>query len=200
MISVGTEQGFPDQLAWAKCFLGWALIEEGKLTDGIANLSEGIADLDSIRNLISKSLFLGALADGYRKTGDAKRAQELLDEAIDWANQTGERFYECELHRLRGEVRLMGNDPNATAADNCFRTAITLARVQSAKGWELRATTSLAQLLTKQGRRDEARTMLADIYNWFTEGFDTADLIDAKNLLAELATKPTPSTIARSRV
>ena len=80
----------------------------------------------------------------------------------------------------------MGNDPNAPAADNCFRAAIELARVQGAKSWELRATTSLAQLLTKQGRRDEARTMLADLYGWFTEGFDTADLRDAKTLLDEL--------------
>jgi predicted ATPase len=185
-ISVCTEQGFSDLLAWAKCFLGWALIEQGKQTDGIAKLSEGIAVLDSIRNLISKSLFLGALADGYKKAGDAKRALELLNEGVDWANRTGERFYECELHRLRGEVYLMGNDPNAPAADNCFRTAIELARVQSAKSWELRATAGLAQLLTKQGKRDEARTMLAEIYNWFTEGFDTADLKDAKALLDQL--------------
>jgi adenylate cyclase len=185
-ISLCTEQGFTELLAWAKCFLGWALIEQGKLTDGIAKLSEGIAAVESIRTLISKSLFLGALADGYRKAGDAKRALELLDEGVDWANRTGERFYECELHRLRGEVYLMGNDPNAPAADNCFRTAIELARVQSAKSWELRATAGLAQLLTKQGKRDEARTMLAEIYNWFTEGFDTADLKDAKALLDQL--------------
>jgi predicted ATPase len=82
----------------------------------------------------------------------------------------------------------MGNDPNATAANNCFRKAIELARVQSTKVWELRATMSLARLLDRQGRRDEARTMLADIYNWFTEGFDTVDLKDAKALLDELAT------------
>ena len=182
------EQGFTELLAWAKCFLAWALIEQGNLTEGIAKLSEGIAVLNSIRSLISRSLFLGALADGYRKAGDAKRALELLDEAIDWANRTGERFYECELHRLKGEVLLMGHDPNAPGADNCFHTAIELARVQSAKSWELRATTSLAQLLTKQGKRDEARTRLADIYNWFTEGFETADLKDAKALLNDLAT------------
>jgi len=187
-ISLCNEQGFTELLAWAKCFLAWALIEQGNLTEGIAKLSEGIAVLNSIRSLISRSLFLGALADGYRKAGDAKRALELLDEAIDWANRTGERFYECELHRLKGEVLLMGHDPNAPGADNCFHTAIELARVQSAKSWELRATTSLAQLLTKQGKRDEARTRLADIYNWFTEGFETADLKDAKALLNDLAT------------
>jgi len=80
----------------------------------------------------------------------------------------------------------MSNGTNATAAENCFRKAIELARVQSAKAWELRATTSLGRLLNKQGRRDEARSMLAKIYNWFTEGFDTADLKDAKALLDEL--------------
>jgi predicted ATPase len=186
-ISLCTEQGFTELAAWAKCFLGWALIEQGKLTDGIANLSEGIAVVDSMRNLISKSLFLCALADGYRKAGDAKRALGLLDEAIDWANRTGERFYECELHRLKGEVHLMGNSPHATAAENCFRKAIKLAREQSAKAWELRATTSLARLLALQGRRDEAHAMLTAIYNWFTEGFDTADLKDAKALLDQLS-------------
>jgi predicted ATPase len=132
-ISVCTERGFTDMLAWAKCFLGWALIEQGKLTDGIAKLSEGIAVLDSIRNLISKSLFLGALADGYKKAGDAKRALELLDEAVDWANQTGERFYKCELHRIRGEVLLMGNGPNAPAADNCFRRLSSLLACEAPK-------------------------------------------------------------------
>jgi len=80
----------------------------------------------------------------------------------------------------------MGNGPNGTAADNCFRKAIELARVQSAKAWELRATMSLSRLVAKQGNRDEARAMLSDIYNWFTEGFDTADLKDAKALLDQL--------------
>jgi len=82
---------------------------------------------------------------------------------------------------------LKQNDSNAPQAQSCFEQAIEIARRQSAKSYELRATTSLARLLTSQGRRDEARTMLADIYNWFTEGFDTADLIDAKALLAELS-------------
>jgi predicted ATPase len=82
----------------------------------------------------------------------------------------------------------MGSRPNATAANKCFRKAIELARVQSAKAWELRATISLARLRSSEGNRDEARAMLAEIYGWFTEGFDTADLIDAKALLDELST------------
>ena len=91
------------------------------------------------------------------------------------------------MYRLKGELLLKQDDPNATEAQSCFQRAIEVARKQSAKSWELRATTSLARLLQKQGSRDQARTMLAEIYGWFTEGFDTADLKDAKALLDELA-------------
>jgi predicted ATPase len=99
--------------------------------------------------------------------------------------QNGERFYEAELLRLKGELLL-----KRAALDDggaCFRQAITVARRQSAKTWELRATTSLARLLAKQGKENEGREMLAEIYGWFTEGFDTADLKDAKALLEELS-------------
>jgi predicted ATPase len=92
-----------------------------------------------------------------------------------------------ELYRLRGKLLLKKEDSNAGDAQRCFEQAMEIARKQSAKSFELRATTSLARLLASQGRRDEARTMLADIYNWFTEGFDTADLKDAKALLDELS-------------
>src|SRR5262245_58655840 len=97
------------------------------------------------------------------------------------------RGYESEMHRFKGVLLLTQNNSNAVEARRCFERAIELARKQSAKSWELRATTSLARLLAKQGKRDEARTMLADIYGWFTEGFDTADLKDAKALLEELS-------------
>jgi predicted ATPase len=93
-----------------------------------------------------------------------------------------------ELYRLKGELLLLQTDFHAGQAESCFQRSIEVARLQSAKSWELRATTSLARLLAHQGRRDEARSMLADIYNWFTEGFDTADLKDAKALLDQLAT------------
>ncbi len=93
----------------------------------------------------------------------------------------------AELYRLEGELLLLQNASGATEAESCFREAIEIAQRQQAKSWELRATTSLARLLAKQGRSDEARAMLAEIYNWFTEGFDTADLKDANALLDELA-------------
>ena len=96
-------------------------------------------------------------------------------------------IHHAELCRLKGELLLLQNASDATEAESCFREAIAIAQRQQAKSWELRATMSLARLLAKQGRRDEARAMLAEIYNWFTEGFDTPDLKDAKALLEELS-------------
>ena len=109
-----------------------------------------------------------------------------LTEALAAADEHENRHYEAEIHRLKGELLLRQDDSNTAEAQSCFERAIEIARRQSAKSWELRATMSLARLLAKQGRRDEARTMLAEIYGWFTEGFDTADLKDAKALLDEL--------------
>ena len=100
---------------------------------------------------------------------------------------TGERWYEPELYRLKGELLLahaMGHD---TEAETCFRQALDIARRQQAKSWELRAALSLSRLWQRQGKRDEARELLAEVYGWFTEGFDTADLQEAKALLEELA-------------
>jgi predicted ATPase len=110
----------------------------------------------------------------------------VVAEALDSVDRTGERWYEAELHRLSGELSVMGGEPAQSGAEEHFRRAIEVSRQIEAKSHELRATVSLARLLDQQGKRDEARAMLADIYNWFTEGFDTADLKDAKALLDEL--------------
>jgi class 3 adenylate cyclase/predicted ATPase len=185
-VVVSMEQGFSEMLAWAKCWLGWALIETGEISQGIADLSDGISLLDSMRDEIPRTMFVGMLADGYGRMGEVERALELLAEALLRANRTEARFYESELHRLSGELRLKSGSPDANRAENCFRCAIEVARQQSARLLELRATTSLARLLQRDGRRDEARTVLIEIYNWFTEGFDTADLKEAKALLDEL--------------
>ncbi len=127
------------------------------------------------------------LADAYRETGRLDDALGALTEALATADEHEIRHYEAETHRLKGELLLKQNDSNAAEAQSCFERAIEIARRQSGKSLELRATMSLARLLAKQGRCDEARTMLTDIYNWFTEGFDTADLKDAKALLEELS-------------
>jgi predicted ATPase len=114
-------------------------------------------------------------------------ALSALTEALAAGDEQEDRGHEADIHRLKGELLLRQNDSNAAEAQTCFEQAIEVARKQSAKSWELRAKTSLARLLDQQGRRGEARTMLTDIYNWFTEGFDTADLKDAKALLDQLS-------------
>jgi len=122
-------------------------------------------------------------AAGYLDDGLSalREAQAAADEHENCA-------FEADIHRLKGDLLLRQNDSNAAEAQSCFQRAIEIARNQSAKSWELRATTSLARLLNEQGKHDEARTMLAEIYGWFTEGFGTADLKDAKALLDELRT------------
>ena len=127
------------------------------------------------------------MADAFLRCNQIDRGLQIIEEAFARFDATTARIQEAEAHRLKGELLLMSYSAAAPeAAQQSFRAAIEVARRQSAKTWELRATMSLARLLTGQNRRAEARTMLAEIYNWFTEGFDTADLKDAKALLAEL--------------
>ena len=111
-----------------------------------------------------------------------------LDEAFAFVEKSGLRFYEAELHRLKGELMLARSASNTAAAEQSFRTAIEISRRQHARSWELRATTSLTRLLAKRRKRAEGHAMLAQIYHWFTEGFDTADLKEAKALLDEMDT------------
>jgi predicted ATPase len=117
----------------------------------------------------------------------ARDALDVLTEALSLVESTGERWFEAELHRVRGEAMQQLPDPERLGAEGCFRHAIALAQGQQAKLWELRAAMSLARLWRDQGRRAEAHDLLAPVYGWFTEGFDTADLKNAKALLEELA-------------
>jgi predicted ATPase len=128
-------------------------------------------------------MYLALLGDGYSKWGRAEEGLGCIATALARSAQSGEHSYDAELLRLRGEMLLAANPSASGEAEDSFRSAIDLARSQDAKSWELRATTSLARMLRDTGRRDEARAMLADVYKWFTEGFDTADLKDAKALL-----------------
>jgi predicted ATPase len=127
------------------------------------------------------------IAEAYLAAGRPREGLEAVTEGLELVQRTGTRIFEAEMRRLKGELLLMGDKNTAVEAARCFGDAIEVARWQGAKSLELRATMSLARLLTKQGRRNEAHTMLTEIYNWFTEGFDTADLKDAKTLLDELS-------------
>jgi len=126
------------------------------------------------------------VATALGRAGRYAEGLAALEEAFLFTDRTGQHYYQAELHRLKGELLLGHDASNAAAAEQSFRTALDISREQRAKSWELRATTSLARLLRDTDRRDDARTMLAEIYRWFTEGFDTSDLKDAKALLQEL--------------
>jgi tetratricopeptide (TPR) repeat protein len=132
--------------------------------------------------------FTYSLALGYALAGKPDEALTTLEQGLEGAKRSGMEVWLAMMYLLKG--RLLESKSNSEEAENCFRTSIELARRQCAKSPELRATTSLARLLRDTARCDEARTMLAEIYNWFTEGFDTADLKDAKALLEELSSSP----------
>jgi predicted ATPase len=154
-------------------------------------LREGLAAMRATGMELGRTSSLSLLANAHGKAGQPEAGLAVIAEALDAADKTGERLDEAELHRVRGEVLLkLGVQERKSKveeqAEACFRKAIEVARRQSARSLELRATMSLARLVASQGHRDEAHAMLAAIYGWFTEGFDTADLKDAKALLDEL--------------
>jgi ATP/maltotriose-dependent transcriptional regulator MalT len=167
---------------------GWLLAVRGELQEGIDTIRNGIAGLLATGCKYHGSFHRVLLALACVRVNQVDNAFASLDDALRFVEQSGERYYEAELHRLRGELLLAsGRASDEEENQGCFRKAIEVARKQDAKSWELRATVSLARLLAKQGRPDEAHAMLSEIYNWFTEGFDTADLKDAKALLDELS-------------
>jgi tetratricopeptide (TPR) repeat protein len=169
----------------ADIYRGWLLAREGQPL-GVALIRDAMLRRTSTRFGLLNAMDGSLLAEACAWVGRFDEALTALDQALPFA-ETEEHYYEAELHRLRGELLLRRTDPDREGAERCFRRAIDIARRQSAKSWELRATTSLTRLLGKQGRRDEARAMLAEIYNWFSEGFDTTDLKDAKALLDQLS-------------
>jgi predicted ATPase len=156
----------------------------GQTHEGIALLDEGFAAHRTTRQGFWVPFFLSLQADAYRRAGRTATALAQLIEALEATNAHQERWFEAEIHRLRGEV--LRDTGDRAAAEGCFRIAIDIARHQNAKLWELRASVSFAQMLQDQGKRTEARDLLAPVYDWFTEGFDTPDLIEAKALLDDL--------------
>ena len=187
VLTLANEHIFPFLAAHATALRGWALVQQGRGEEGIDAVRQGIdADRGTGANL-EDSHWLALLAEACGKTGKIAEGLRAIAEALGHVAKTGAVYYEAELHRLDGELRL-ACDPAATpTAEACFRRAIEIARAQQAKSWELRAATSLARLWRDQGRRTQARDLLAPVYGWFTEGFDTLDLKEAKALLDALA-------------
>ena len=186
-IALSTEHGLTEFFAYATTLRGWAMSQQGPNEKGITQIEEGLAASRTTGAELFRPYFLTLLAEVCMETGRLDDGLDALTEALAAADEHENRAFEAETHRLKGELLLRQNNSNVTEARSCFERAVEIARKQSAKSLELRATMSLARLLAKQGRRDEARTMLEEIHGWFTEGFDTADLIDAKALLDELA-------------
>ena len=147
-------------------------------------------DLGLASNLAKSQIFQphfqALLAGAYQKHGQTAEALHVLDDTLTIVHERDEAYYLAEIHRLKSELLLSPSADNHTEAEICFHQALDVARHQQAKSWELRAATSLARLWQSQGKRKEAYDLLAPVYGWFTEGFDTADLKDAKGLLEEL--------------
>jgi predicted ATPase len=181
-LEVSEKNQFPQIGAFSRCIFGQAQSQLGRVAEGIVLIRDGMHALLAIGSPLAVGIFAAGLATAQERAGSIIEALETIEQALK-ANPE-DLAYRPETLRVWGELRLKQFD--ARLAEASFREAIDLAQTMSAKAWELRATMSLARLLCDTDRRDQARTMLAEIYNWFTEGFDTADLKDAKALLDQL--------------
>lgn len=170
-----------------RIYRAWALAAQGREAAGISQIQEGLAALQDTGSQLDHSEYLGVLAEAYGKDQQVEEGLGTVAEGLAFVERTEERFCEAEVHRLKGELLLQQSPDNHQDAEACFQKAIDSARQQGAKSWELRAATSLARLWQSQGKQTEACDLLAPVYNWFTEGFDTADLKDAKALLEALS-------------
>jgi predicted ATPase len=205
-IALCTEQGFALFVAHGTLQRGWAWTEQGQGEEGIAQIQQGLAAWRATGAEVERPYILARLAEAYGKVRQPEEGLTVLAEALVTVEKTEERFYEAELYRLKGELTLqkfqgpsskfqvppspqplISNTHAEAEAEACFLKAIEIAQRQQAKSLELRATISLARLWQQQGKQHVARSMLSEIYGWFTEGFDTKDLQEAKALLDNLS-------------
>jgi predicted ATPase len=186
-IALCTEQRFAYYLAWGTTMLGWAQVAQGQDKEGLAQMRHGLAALRATGASLRLPYYLALLAEACGQTGEVAEGLALLAEALAHAHHTGEAWMEAELHRLKGELLLALSIDHQAEAEGCLRQSLAVASRQQAKSLELRAALSLARLWQQQGKRAAAYALLAPIYGWFTEGFDTADLQEAKALLEAFA-------------
>jgi predicted ATPase len=185
LLAIADEQGFPDLLAWGTMMRGWCLGAMGQPAEAIPLILQGLESSRATGAGLLIPFYLMTLAEVYGMAAQADEGLKRLAEAATIVEATQERWAKAEMYRLRGTLLLSMHE--RAAAEDSFRRALTVAQQQSAKFWELRAATSLTRLWCDQGKRKEARNLLAPIYGWFTEGLDTPVLQDAKALLDELA-------------
>jgi predicted ATPase len=195
MMALCDEHGFGQYVSHARLLHGWALMAQGQAEEGLEQMRQSLTAYEATGAAIWRPYFLALLAEGYTKVGAADEGLRVLAEALAAAQHTSERVWEAELYRLKGEllqVRHPQSAPGsgmayAAEAEACFQQALDVARRQQAKSLELRAAMSLSRLWQQQGKRQEAYDLLVPVYGWFTEGFDTADLQEAKALLGVLS-------------
>ena len=187
LIAVATEQEFPVWIGAGNILHGWSLAQQGQTRQGIDQVREGLQIFEMTGAALHlKTQHFALLVESLQKAGHVEAGLEVLDESFASVEDSGERFYEAELFRLKGEL-LQEQNSDDGHIERCFSQAIDIARHQEAKWWELRATVSLSRWYRQQGRTDDARGALADIQRWFSEGYHTADMADARALLRELA-------------
>jgi len=186
ILALAEEYNFTLVHGMATIVRGWTSAQEGERENGIKAMCEGLSAVEATGSQLLRPYHLALLAEEYKKAGDLMEAKHLVTQALDVVFETDERYYSSELYRLDGELLLM-NDNREVESEYCLRQSIEIARKQSAKSLELRASMSLSRLWQRQGRREEAHQMLTAIYGWFTEGSDTADLKDARALVDELS-------------
>jgi predicted ATPase len=185
LMAVTTEQGFPFWGALGTIYRGWVKVNNGDLAEGTALLRGGSAGYRATGAELGMPFVIALLAGACEIGGQVEEAFALLDDALQIVNRTGERWFAAELNRRKGQLLL--RQGHSETAQELYRKALSIAEGQGAKLWELRAAASLARLRCDQGRHAEARDLLAPVYGWFTEGFDTLDLKEAKALLDQLA-------------
>jgi predicted ATPase len=185
-LRLSSEQRMHALELWCLLPRGWAQMQRGEVVAGVADIQEA---MDRRRRMGMGAVwpwYLALYADGCGALGKFDEGFRALDEALGWVQRNDERLYAAEVHRIRGELLLRVADGDVAQAECCFEQALSAARQQRSKSWELRAATSMASLWQRQNRHDEARTLLSSVYEWFTEGFETPDLRDARTLLDRL--------------
>ena len=186
LIGLADERVAPYWKALGIAVRGWVFTLTGKASDAVRAITSGITSLRSTGGILYEPLHLMHFAMAYAELGQPDDARRCIDDAIEKVERSKEKWCEAEAHRIAGEIALKSLAPDTEKAEKYFEHALSVARAQQAKSWELRAAMSMARLWRDQGKVPQARELLAPVYGWFTEGFDTRDLKEAKALLAVL--------------
>jgi predicted ATPase len=187
LMTLAEEQGFVIRREQGRLLRGWALAMPGRAAEGLAQIRQAFAVYPHMEPGLYRPYFFALLAEACGQAGQPEAGLRAVADALARVATTGVRWWEAELSRLQGVLQLQLPSPDVSQAERCFQQALAVARAQQAKSLELRAALSLSRLWQQQGKRAAACDLLAPIYDWFAEGFDTADLREAKARLEELS-------------